>query len=284
MRAAYFPVVVNVVPQTGEGCQTRNLKLPVAGMRLGRTDLHASSDAMSRAVSHAAWVLGVVARRWTTNRQWKRYGSCWTTHRDDPATIQIQSKSELEARKTHVRVRQLHRQLAVHMEGFCTVGWRDLYDYQAICIVAAPGVSLRQHHDVKLCYSVAADFVVGDHTAGYVQLVVYRIDLLGQERPAYPHASQYAQILVRGSGIGLAHRDAAPHPSTRIAVSGRPSVLNCFRGPRPKGEAPGRRQSVDDEKPSATAHSGKSCRPVIGYPHNLSSWTISEFKSFRTAF
>jgi hypothetical protein len=148
------------------------------------------------------------------------------------------------------------------MEGFSTVGWRDLYDYQAICIVAAPGVSLRQHHDVKFCYSVAADFVVGDHTAGYIQLVVYRIDLLGQERPAYPHASQYAQILVRGSGIGLAHRDAAPHPSTRIAVSGRPSVLNCcFRGPRPKGEALGRRQSVDDEKPSATVDSGKCWLP-----------------------
>lgn len=78
------------------------------------------------------------------------------------------------------------------MKGFSTLGWRDLYDDQAICTGAAFGVSLRQHHDVKLRYSVRADFVVGDHAAGYIQLVVYRIDLLGQERPAYPHASQYA--------------------------------------------------------------------------------------------
>ena len=72
----------------------------------------------------------------------------------------------------------------MHMQRFSTVGWRDLYDNQAIGTAAAFGVSLRQHHDVKLRYSVAADFVVGDHTAGYIQLVVYRIDLLGQERPA----------------------------------------------------------------------------------------------------
>ena len=56
----------------------------------------------------------------------------------------------------------------MHMQGFRTVGWRDLYDNQAISTAAAPGVSLRQHHDVKLCYSVGSDFVVGDHAAGYI--------------------------------------------------------------------------------------------------------------------
>jgi hypothetical protein len=33
---------------------------------------------------------------------------------------------------------------------------------------------------------------VGYHPALYIQLVVYRFDLLGQERPANSHASQYA--------------------------------------------------------------------------------------------
>src|ERR1039458_2745584 len=98
------------------------------------------------------------------------------------------------------------------MQGFSTVGWRDLYDNQAICTASVP---LRQHHDVELRYSVAADFVIGYHTALYIQLVVYRFDLLGQERPAYPHASQYASTVVRRTGIEPAHWGAALRPSTR---------------------------------------------------------------------
>lgn len=66
------------------------------------------------------------------------------------------------------------------MQGFSTIRRQNLYDNQAICTA---GVSLRQHHDVKLRYSVAADFVVGYHTALYVQLVVERCGLLGQGMP-----------------------------------------------------------------------------------------------------
>ena len=64
----------------------------------------------------------------------------------------------------------------------------NLYDNEAILTA---GVPLRQHRDVKLRYSVGADFVSRYHPALYVQLVGYRFGLLGQECPAYPHASQY---------------------------------------------------------------------------------------------
>jgi hypothetical protein len=47
------------------------------------------------------------------------------------------------------------------MQRFSTLGRRDLNDNQAICTA---GVSLCQHHDVKLRYSVAVDFVLGYDT------------------------------------------------------------------------------------------------------------------------
>ena len=76
----------------------------------------------------------------------------------------------------------------MHMKGFFTVGRDDLYNDQAIC-TAGVSVSLCQYHDVELRYSIGADSEVGYHPALYIELVIYCFDLLGQERPAYPHAS-----------------------------------------------------------------------------------------------
>jgi|GEM_PF-4371046 len=53
----------------------------------------------------------------------------------------------------------------MHMQGFCPVGWRDLYDKQTICTAVVP---LGQHHYVKLRYSIPANFVLGDNTAPYI--------------------------------------------------------------------------------------------------------------------
>ena len=78
------------------------------------------------------------------------------------------------------------------MQGLSAIGRRDLYDDQAIRSAGVSIVPLGQHHDVKLRYSIAADSEVGYHPALYIELVVYRFDLLGQERPANSHASQYA--------------------------------------------------------------------------------------------
>ncbi len=78
---------------------------------------------------------------------------------------------------------------------FSTSGGGDLDDNQAICTA---GVSLCQHHDVKLRYSVAVDFVLGYDPPLYLQLVSDRCGLLGQERPGYSHAPQYGGTLARG--------------------------------------------------------------------------------------
>src|ERR1700730_8733415 len=111
------------------------------------------------------------------------------------------------------------------MQRFSTLGRRDLDDNQAICTA---GVSLCQHHDVKLRYSVAVDFVLGYDTPLYLQLVSDRCGLLGQERPAYSHAPQYGGTLVRGSGIGPAHWDAAlRHPRDRTTSDGFASRGTC---------------------------------------------------------
>src|ERR1700761_2202046 len=117
------------------------------------------------------------------------------------------------------------------MQRFSTLGRRDLDDNQAICTA---GVSLCQHHDVKLRYSVAVDFVLGYDPPLYLQLVSDRCGLLGQECPAYSHAPQYGGTLVRGSGIGRAHWDATLRPSTSSHHSRRVCVTRHVSRPVPR--------------------------------------------------
>ena len=142
------------------------------------------------------------------------------------------------------------------MQGFTTVGWRDLYNNQAIC-TAGVVVRLRQHHDVKLRYSVGADVVLGYHTALYVQLVAAAVVFSARNAPLIRMLPSMREHWCAVLGLNqLIGTRRYVHPRDRVDGSWMPRQPE--RGHRLSAEARRRRQWL------GTTNAAARCFPRMG--------------------